>query len=198
MNKIFSFEGLHGAGKTTQINMLKNSLSVRGHSVELRNQGDKRLSEYIMRFLEECGPHDPETWFYLAMAHDFEIQEKLKANKGVFLLDRYLYTSIASTNLLLPDMEWIYNCLKPFVFPDNVFLLDVTPEEALRRKNGDVTNLERGRLHKGLEGNFLDYQKRLRDSYLEVASKDKRVIVFDGSRPPERINDEILEILGVK
>ena len=70
--------------------------------------------------------------------------------------------------------------------PDITFLLDITPEQALERR---AARGEEDRIEKlGME-----FQKKVRDGYLAIASESSRIVKIDGARSPE---DTFSEILG--
>lgn len=198
MKLIINFEGIHGSGKTTQIGLLESSLLKEGREAIKITAQDKPFSEYAIKFLRENGPQSPEVLFYLSIANNFGTQRRLGEENGIFLLDRYIYTDIASTYLAGKDFNWIYGCLKPFIFPDKVILLDVDPEKALERKDRSTNDLERGCFQSGFETDgFVKYQQRLRDSYLKIASIDNRIVVIDGERPIKEVHNEVRTLLGI-
>jgi thymidylate kinase len=198
MAKIVNLEGIHGAGKTTQARLLEKELNLRGISTEYICSSDKPLSEKGMEFLGEYGPQKPETLFYLSLANNFSIQDRLNNSpRRIILLDRYIYTDFASTLVGGVDYEWINHCLKPFRNPDFSFLIDISPDEALRRKEGVSSNLEKGTYQQsnGATEGFVDYQSKLREAYLIISSKDPILIKINGQGSPLEVHRRIMSHL---
>lgn len=192
MSLIIDFEGLHGAGKTTQVNMLESRLKGQNRNVYRIQSNDKPFSRFAMDYLKDNGPQSPETLYYLSMANNFTFQKELKKKDRICLLDRYIYTDIASTLIAKKSLEWMYNCAKPFIFPDLAIFLDVSPKTALERKQEEISKLERGGFQEGFDDNdFLSYQERLQNAYQEIASRDKRLVIIDGEGEREKVHHDI-------
>lgn len=150
-----------------------------------------------MNFLKDCGTQTPETLFFLSLANNAAIQDRIKNYSGdIIILDRYIYTDIASTLAAKKDRNWIYDCLTPFILPDIAFLIDITSEEALQRKNGISSKLEKGYYQNTkTDNNFLEYQNMIKNAYSQICSYDKNLIKIDGSMNIQNIHSQILSHL---
>ena len=197
MGKIISFEGIHGAGKTTQAKLMEASFKRKGYSIKYISSGDKPLSRYGMQFIEEHGKQDPKTLFYLSMANNNSLQGILKGPSDIFILDRYIHTDMASTLLAGGDINWIKTCISPLLRPDHTFFLDTPVEDAHRRKNWDTSKLENGGLQSGWSGvGFIDYQSKLREAYIELRESGEAMEWIMGGESVEKVHQDIIRRLG--
>jgi dTMP kinase len=71
--------------------------------------------------------------------------------------------------------------------PDLTILLDLSPEEGFLRLKRQGRNPDR------IEREELDFHRRVRRMYLELASGDPRFLVLDGTRGPEELDRVILD-----
>ena len=197
MGKIISFEGIHGCGKSTQAKLTYSNLLGRGYDVKQISSNDKDLSKYAMAFLEENGEQDAEVLFYLALANDFILNRKFVENPdSIFILDRYIHTNMASTYAAGKNKDWILDCIKPFRMPDMTFLVDLSPNEAYKRKGSRVNEIEEGKFQKGhSDVGFINYQERIRKAYLEFAKNDPKIVLLDGAKSISECNEEIVKSL---
>src|SRR5262245_46414963 len=99
----FSFDGIDGAGKSTQVRLFVEALRARGHEVvECRDPGSTPLGERVRELLLKSGadtPIDPRSEMLLYMAAraqlvDEVIRPALKAGK-VVVSDRFLLANVA-------------------------------------------------------------------------------------------------------
>ena len=197
MGKIISFEGIHGCGKSTQAEMLYSYLLGKNINVKHFSSRDKVLSKYIMGFLEKEGPQKAEILFHLALANDLTLNEKFETNAdSIFILDRYIHTNIVSAYMAGKSMKWAVEKSKVLISPDITYLIDLPSRSAHERKDGQTNGIERGDFQSEFLGlGFIDYQDKMRKSYLDVAKKDSRMIVIDGRRGRNDCHEEILKSL---
>lgn len=105
--------------------------------------------------------------------------------------DRTYYSSLAYQGRARGvGMDWVREINEwavDGVIPDLVVVLDVDPEEGLRRQHRE------DRI--GREG--VDFQSEVRAAYLELAEAEPdRVLILKGSLAVEEMVDAILERLG--
>jgi dTMP kinase len=195
MSYVIEFEGVDASGKTTQASLLFEALSEKGFDVELIGSSDRRLSSPILNYLNQEGAQPIETICLLSAANDLTLAGKLEEDK-VFLLDRYIYTSIASYLTMGQDQKWIFNLYKKFRKSDIVFLMDISSEEACRRKGGITTPLEEGSplVYRGSKYNgFEEYQNDIREAFLYLSRRDPNFVVLDASENIDLLHREILD-----
>ena len=199
-------EGLDGAGKSTQVRLLREYLTQRTGDLEyihFPRYDAPVYGDLIGRFLRgEFGSIEavhPQL-VALLFAEDRhgaapEIREALAAGKTV-LLDRYVYSNIAYQCAKLPDelqrgrlRDWIFdteygNFQLPV--PDLNLFLDVpigfVKESLSRSRSGDDN---RGYLEGAQDIHEADiaFQQRVRDLYLGETRRDPRFLRIDCSDP---------------
>ena len=198
-------EGLDGAGKSTQVRLLKAYLEGLDPALEYIHFPRYEAGVYgdlIGRFLRgdfgEIGAVHPQL-VALLFAEDRhgavpEIRRTLDAG-GTVLLDRYVYSNIAYQCAKLSSEDEAER-LRQWIFdtefgefgeprPDVNIFLDVPigfVESRLNaaRKGSDRQYLEGGRdIHEA----DIEFQKRVRAMYLRQASLDPSLVVVDCSSP---------------
>ncbi len=195
-----SFEGIDGSGKSTQAHLLAEALRGAGHRVVLtREPGGSPGAEEIRRLVLEG---DPDRWsaateillFTAARRDHLErvIDPALVADK-VVICDRFADSTRMYQGLSRGDLRALVDQLHALMIgrePDLTILIDIDP----------VTGLSRARGRQGPEERFEDFglslQQRMRAGFLELAGEcAARFRVIDGARTPERIAQDVLEIV---
>ena len=224
--KLFVIEGVDGAGKSTQIKLLRDFLSGKGLKCEYLHfprTETPYFGELIARFLRgEFGSISDVDPYLVAMLYAGDrkdaseiIQTWLNEGK-VVLLDRYTYSNIAYQCAKLREesererlMKWILKLeFDHFSIPTpdlNIFL-DVPFAFTERKLTGDRTGEDRNYLKgsKDIHEESIDFQKKVRDIYLRVSSTDNRLAVINCSSsnytmlPPDEIFELIVTILKNK
>jgi dTMP kinase len=221
--KLFVIEGVDGAGKSTQIKLLKDYFSRKGYSSEYLHfprTDAPYFGELIARFLRgEFGSLNEVDPYIVAMIYAGDrkdaskiITKWLNENK-IVLLDRYTYSNIAYQCAKLADTseqdklkQWIMSLeFEHFAIPRpdlNIFL-DVpfafTEKKLLDTRSGSDRLYLNGT--RDIHEESLGFQKKVRDLYLKVAISDKRLAVVDCSDstgkmlPPDEIFKLIMKIL---
>jgi dTMP kinase len=192
---LISLEGVEGSGKTTQLNLLADHLKKMGRKVlKVREPGGTELGERVRTLLlEKDGAKiSPlgELFLYFTSRAQL-VEEILKPALGagfVILCDRYLDATVAyqgyGRGLDVGLIEQINRLIVGDALPDLTFLLDLEAEAGLSRISG------RGRDR--LEAEGLAFHERVRQGYLEVASRDsQRIKVIPANRGILEIAAEI-------
>jgi dTMP kinase len=198
----FSFDGIDGAGKSTQIDLFCRWLRDRGHEVvQCRDPGTTPLGEAIREILlkREEIPLDVKAEMLLYMAAraqlvDEVIRPALAASKMVvsdrFLLANVVYQGHAG-GLDSEEIWRIGRIATGGIEPTMTFVLDIPPEFAAARRTGPPDRLEK-------RGG--DYRQRLRDGYLtEGARNPNRIVILDATRQIEclaaEIQDRVMRVI---
>ena len=201
--KLFVIEGVDGAGKSTQIKLLKDYLSSRGNKCEYLHFPRTEapwFGELIARFLRgEFGSLNEVNPYLVAMlyAGDRKDAADLLSNwlkdGRIVLLDRYSYSNIAYQCAKLDSvkeqdklMKWILDLeFSHFAIPRpdlNIFL-DVPHHFTEKKLKGSRTGEDRSYLNgtSDIHEESLDFQRKVRDIYLRVSMSDERLAVVDCS-----------------
>jgi dTMP kinase len=199
----FSFDGIDGVGKSTQMELFCEWLRASGHDVlECRDPGSTPLGERVREILLHSGDDTPigrraEMLLYMAARAqlvDEVIRPALAAGKTI-VSDRYLLANLVyqghAGGLDLEAIRRVGAVTTDGVAPDVVFLLDMAPTAADGRMQRTLDRMER-------QGG--EFRERLRAGFLAEARRaENRVRVIDADRAVEVIQAEIravaLEVL---
>jgi dTMP kinase len=221
--KLFVIEGVDGAGKSTQIMLLRDFFTRKGYNCEYLHfprTDAPFFGELIGRFLRgefgTIGQVDP---YLVAMLYAGDRKDASEMISGwlkegkVVLLDRYTYSNIAYQCAKLNDtaareklMHWILNLeFDHFGIPRpdlNIFL-DVpfafTEKKLSAARTGEDRSYLKG--SSDIHEESMDFQKTVRDMFLTVSGSDDRLAVVNCSShddtmlPPEAIFKLITGIL---
>ncbi|MGI9952584.1 dTMP kinase [Moorellaceae bacterium AZ2] len=188
MKGIFiTFEGPDGSGKTTQMGLLARHLERKGRRVLCtREPGGTPLAEAIRRLLLSSWPEQvlgiTEVLLYAAGRAQHvqgKILPALEAGQ-VVLCDRFVDSTLAYQGFgrgLNPELVRRINDLATGgITPHLTLLLDLPPEEGLRRSRDG----EGGRALDRFEQEDLDFHRRVREGYLELARREPgRIKIID-------------------
>lgn len=224
--KLFVIEGVDGAGKSTQIKMLRDFFSNLGYKCEYMHfprTESPFFGELIARFLRgEFGSLNDVDPYLVAMLYAGDRKDasdiigKWLAEGKIVLLDRYTYSNIAYQCAKIESskeqddlMQWILSLeFSHFAIPKpdlNIFL-DV-PFAFTEKKLSDVrTGDDRSYLNgtRDIHEESLSFQKKVRDLYLKVAQKNDRLALINCSSEkgtmlsPAEIFELIVQILKVR
>ncbi len=191
--KIFSFEGIEGVGKSTQINLLKEYLETNGYSTEiLREPGSTITGESIRSILLDSKENlSSESELLLMFAARAQlISEKVNnSNSDIILFDRFYDASLAyqgfGRNLpidFIQSLITFINCPEPCL----TFLLDISVQDGFERKVNDVKDR--------IESAGNEFFKKVREGYLEIANNNQsRIKVIDAMQSIDDINKSIID-----
>ena len=202
-------EGLDGAGKSTQVRLMKEYLESVCPSLEyihFPRYGAPVYGGLIGKFLRggfgEIDKVHPQLVALLFAEDRHGAAPEMKrvlASGGTVLLDRYVYSNIAYQCAKMPDAEsaedlreWILNTeYGQFSLPRpdlNIFLdvpIGFVEESLARHREGG----DRGYLNgaQDIHEADIEFQKRVRSMYLRQASLDPSFVVVDCSGPDGRM-----------
>jgi dTMP kinase len=197
-----TFEGSEGCGKTTQVQKLAERLARSGvtHLVT-REPGGTPIGETIRELLQ-FAPHNssmtPETELFLFEASRSQlVREIIKPalERGMCVIaDRFFdSTTVYQGAARTLDRELIER-LNTFAvgdcIPDVTFVLDVDAATAKSRMQGP-------RKTDRMEQQPAEFYERVRAGYRALTKREpSRVILIDGSRTADEIENEIWKILA--
>lgn len=195
--KFITIEGCDGCGKTTQIELLKESLeSVGADFVFTREPGGTEISERIREIISDRAYADMDMYTELLLysaarrQHVTVIQRQLESGKLVFC-DRFTHSTVAyqgfGRGIDLKSIELCNNIALGSLKIDLTLFLDLPPDEAFLRKGGAD---KRDRL----ECEEHEFYNRVYRGYKTIAKSDE-VETIDAHGSPEEIHDRITAVL---
>jgi len=186
--RLIVFEGIDGAGKSTQARMLVRKLRARGCGVvSLREPTRGRFGRELRAKAKTAGSLTPEEELALFMKDRREnvaghIRPALREGKTV-VLDRYYFSTIAYQGAKGLDPEKIRAANERFApKPDLVFILDLGPAAGLSRIAG--------RKSRDLLFEREGYLRRVRRLFQSF--KGPRFVRLDGREDKRALGREIL------
>lgn len=192
-----TFEGADGCGKTTQLELLKKYLEKNGVKVlQTREPGAGELGQKLREILlhyDKPVSNAAETFLYLAdraQHTEFEIIPAIKAGT-VVLCDRYIDSTLSYQGYARGQNIEMINQLNEIatggIKPDLTIVFDIESEIAQKRLGSEKDRLEK-------EG--LEFHKKLRYGYLEIAKKNSdRVKVINSDDTIENIHKQVVELV---
>jgi dTMP kinase len=191
-----TFEGIDGAGKSTQARLLAEALRAAGRQTVLtREPGGSPGAEEIRRLLVSGQPGrwsaETECLLFTAARRDHwerTIAPALARGAAV-VSDRFADSTRVYQGTARADLRAVVDRLHAEFIgrePDLTFVIDMDPAAALTR------GLARGSGEDRFEGLGLAFQQRLRAGFLALAAEfPSRVRVIDGARAPEAVAAEV-------
>ena len=192
--KFITFEGSEGSGKSTQAKLLCDYLRRQKISVvALREPGSTAISEKIRKILLDPANKDMAVIceMLLYMAARAQLVEQIIApelNKGKFVIcDRFLDATIAyqgyGGKLDIGLIREIGKITTQGIKPDLTFLLDIDPQEGLRRA---------GKVKDRIELKKLYFHQQVRRGYFKLVKKEPGRIKVIPVQPYRRKTQEII------
>lgn len=198
--RFITLEGGEGAGKSTQIQVIKDYLLTRGNDVVVTREPGGTSEGQEIRNLLVSGDKDKwsplsETLLILAdrAAHLERIIRPALAEGKYVVCDRFFDSTKAYQGVAGGlGLDVIHNLQQPVLgttLPDFTLLLDIDPEKGLRRAQ------ERGGELR-FESKTLAYHRTLRNAFLDFAAQEPdRIFVIDADRDVEAVSADILAVL---
>lgn len=178
--RLICVEGIDGAGKSTQIELLHDWLVELGLDVVLTQWNSSELISKTTKKAKKKNLLSGRT-FSLLHAVDFAdrlertIKPALKAG-FVVLADRYVYTAFARDVAREVDSSWVRNMYSFAIKPDMTFYFDVSPKDSLNRicSNRQPKFYEAGmdmKLSRNPYKSYLLFQNRIVDQYKKMVDE---------------------------
>lgn len=192
-----TFEGIDFCGKSTQVELLKKHLSDKGKIVEvIREPGGTVISEMIRKILldkvHENMCSESEIFLFSASRAQL-VREKIRPYliKGYYVIsDRFHDSSTAyqgfGRGLSIDALMNIHNLAIGDTIPDITFFIDITVDEAEKRKR-----LKNDKELDRLEVADREFFEKVRNGYLFL-SQDKRFRRIDGMQSILEIHKQIV------
>ena len=158
--KFIVFEGIDGSGKTTQIELLAETLRDKGHDVVVvREPGSTSISEQIRNIILDPNNKDMDPMCELLL---FEASRAQLVNEAIIpclkrgaivLCDRYIDSTVAyqvgCREQSISFVEKLNKIVTHSLKPDMTFWFYISPEEAIKRMGNECDRMEAtAELHK--------------------------------------------------
>ena len=191
-----TFEGVEGAGKTTQIGRLAARLrseAGREDVLVTREPGDGPLGSELRRLVLHPPPgvtvgDRAELLIMLAdrAQHVSQVIRPYLQAGGIVLCDRYADSSVAyqgyGRGLNIARVDHLNQYATDGLQPDLTFVLDMEPSLGLARQN------EKSRM----EEEALAFHERVRAGFLALAAQHgERIMVIDAARSQDSVHADI-------
>ena len=195
------FEGIDGAGKTTQIGLLADALRAAGLApyitaeptgMETGRAIRRVLSGEILKtptqvaamFVQDRIDHNVDPT---------EGIEAMLAQGRAVICDRYYYSSLAYQGSLT-DFDWVMaaNCSCPEIrHPDLCIFLDLSPEESMKRITKGRTSTEIYEKAETLE----KVRARYLDVFEKLSARGEQIAIIDASGTIEQAAEKIRNVI---
>lgn len=192
MKGIFiTLEGPDGAGKTTQIKMLRDYLEGKGFEILItREPGGTKISEKIRNIILDPENKEMngacEALLYAASRAQLVGEVILPALREgrVVIADRFVDSSIVYQGIARELGEDMIENINRFATsgkePDVTFLINIPPEIGIQRKHSD------GKLDR-LEQENIMFHNKVHEGYNRLKGKYSRIFEIDGTQSIEDI-----------
>lgn len=196
-NLFIAFEGIDGSGKSTQVKLLAEFLTHKGHKVYTTYEPtDSRIGVMIRDIFNHRMEGDQRVIAALFAADRLNhllnsqdgILKKLKEGYTV-ITDRYYFSSYAYHSVHNIDMEWVIqaNALSADLLrPDLNIYIDISPEVSMERLKKGRNSFE---MYETLENQKMVYDK-YKEAFDRIGDAEK-VFVTDGNRKTDLIAEDI-------
>ncbi len=174
---LFTFCGLDGCGKTSNLTRLKEELE-KEYPILLTKQPTNAVrNSDIFRTYMDCPDHSAYDYRSLSLLaasdrlqHGSKVIEPAMRDGLIVISDRYFYSCLANLHARgFEKDEWIYEISESVVKPDIAFFFDVPVETAVGRVRSRPEEKDRYI--------DMDLQYKLRDEYIEICEANNGVLV---------------------
>lgn len=199
--RFVTFEGLDGAGKTTQVRVVAEALGARGIEVEVtREPGGTRLGERLRAILlgdERIIPDAELLLLFAARAEHVQTRIRPALGRGAWVLcDRFTDASYAyqggGRGIPAERISVLESWVQDELRPDLTVFLDLPVEASLARISGGLF----GETGDRFERERLEFFEGVREAYLErCRRRPDRCRIIDARLDVPEVTRAILEAL---
>lgn len=185
-------EGIDGAGKTTQVELLRDALVRRGEEPVVSKEPTNGRWGKLIKDSASTGRLSPEdelaAFIKDRTEHVRNVVLPALANGRVVILDRYFYSSIAYQGARGMDAWKVKHIMESrFPIPDAVFILDVDPSLGIARiahSRGETPN------------HFEDYAGLGVAREIFSGMSEPFIHHIDGKMSREAVHERVLKVLA--
>ncbi|MBI1806383.1 MAG: dTMP kinase [Ignavibacteria bacterium] len=204
--RLIVFEGLDGAGKTTQIDLLSRYLKQKGFPVIITSWNSSRLISKAIKRAKKAQLLTP--YLYSAL-HAADFMYRLEntiipsLHEGyIVIADRYAYTGLARDLARNVDRRWIENMYALAPQPDLAFYCKTSIEETLERildrNRGEQPSYYESGMdvlqHDDPQEAFLQFQAQVASEY-EWIAKEHHLLEIDTTASIEDTHQYVVSIV---
>lgn len=187
-------EGIDGAGKTTQTQLLNEWLISKGYKTrKIVEPTTSDIGKVIRNELlnpESTNDINQQRLTLLFAADRLTLKKEILDAKGtkdiILISDRSFYSSICYQNNSSVDKNWIYEVNSHTPRPDLTILLDLDEKEAITRCDKEEVF------------ETIQFLEKTRKNYLDLLDKEENIIVADATDSVENVQKTIRKIVEEK
>ncbi|MBD22677.1 MAG: dTMP kinase [Alphaproteobacteria bacterium] len=201
MKKFIVFEGLDGSGKTTQVNLLADSLKkIKKDFFLTREPGGTIISERIRKILVQKNKSDisPQAELLLIYAARYEhVKNKIIPNlqKRIVICDRFFYSTycyqIFASKIPPIHLNYLHKHFGFNLFPDLNILINTDTKISIKR------SLKIKKLENRFETKSNTFHKSVQIAFKNL-SKKRKVVEFNGNENEIDLHKNIIDYLNNK
>ncbi len=190
---LVTLEGIDGAGKSTVVERMRDDNDI--EAVFTHEPTDSWLGDAVERSVKDDDSVPLADLFLFVADHADHIERVVKPaldDGEVVVCDRYVDSRYAYQGATLAERDedvfedalgWVRSLHEGWtVVPDLTLLLDLPPDEAVRRLDGGGMKFERA-----------EFLGRVRQNYLRLADEEKRFVVVDATRSADEVVGRCVE-----
>lgn len=186
-------EGIDGAGKSTQTELLRQWLEKQGYNTKtIVEPTDSSIGLLIRNELKKPESTEDINQQMLALlfaADRLTLKQEIlesKSTEKIILSDRSFYSSICYQNNQSIEPEWVYLINKYTPKPDLTIILDLDEKEALKRCDREEVFEE------------LSFLTTTRKNYQKLLTTEDNIIMIDAAPSLEEVQKAIQEKIKEK
>ncbi len=199
-----SFEGGEGAGKSTQIRILAETLRSRGLEVVVTREpggspGAEAIRHVLLSGAAEAFGVRMEAMLFAAARNDHveEVIRPALESGAVVLCDRFLDSSRVyqgtTGNLETDFIETLQRIAVDGTMPDLTLIFDIPAVDGLARARKRADD---GAAPDRFEKEELETHEKRREAYLDIAlNEPRRCRIVDAKQPQERLTEDVLSMV---
>jgi dTMP kinase len=199
-----SFEGGEGAGKSTQIRILAETLRSRGLEVVVTREpggspGAEAIRHVLLSGAAEAFGVRMEAMLFAAARNDHveEVIRPALESGAVVLCDRFLDSSRVyqgtTGNLETDFIETLQRIAVDGTMPDLTLIFDIPAVDGLARARKRADD---GATPDRFEKEELETHEKRREAYLDIAlNEPRRCRIVDAKQPQERVTEDVLSMV---
>lgn len=199
-----SFEGGEGAGKSTQIRILAETLRSRGLEVVVTREpggspGAEAIRHVLLSGAAEAFGVRMEAMLFAAARNDHveEVIRPALESGAVVLCDRFLDSSRVyqgtTGNLETDFIETLQRIAVDGTMPDLTLIFDIPAVDGLARARKRADD---GATPDRFEKEELETHEKRREAYLDIAlNEPRRCRIVDARQPQDRVTEDVLSMV---